>query len=282
MKPQRLPLVALLGFSSLFFASCAKEAGDAVAPQPQKVVLATAHDSLSFAVSTIIARDMPMAIKELGIGQENIDDFVNGICAAFPVDFSPRAVAFAHGAAMAVDAIEMLERANKAMYQSDTAIKVDHRVFLEGLKAMANGNHGTMSVEDAYEYYNRRIFCRPSEEFIKRNAGRRGVQVLPGGVQVKVERVGKGEVATYGNKVGCIYKASFINGKVFESSRGEVVEIRLDNTVPGLDEVLRSFPAGTVCKVYIPWQLAYGDRGNGKVPPYSALIYDLEIVKIIK
>ncbi|MBQ5751837.1 MAG: FKBP-type peptidyl-prolyl cis-trans isomerase [Bacteroidaceae bacterium] len=282
MKPQRLPIVALLGFSALLFASCANEAGDAVVRQPEKVVLANADDSLSFAVSTIIARDMPMAIKEFGIEQENIDDFVNGICAAFPVDSSPRVNAFAHGVAVAIDAVEMLESAQRAMYQSDTTIKVDRRLFLEGLKAMAKGNREAMSVEEAYEYYNRRIFCRPSEEFMKNNAGRRNVQVLPSGVQVKVERVGNGKVATYGSKVGCIYKASFINGRVFESSRGEVVELRLGNTVPGLDEVLKTFPAGTACKVYIPWQLAYGARGSEKVPPYSALVYDLEIVRVIK
>ena len=99
---------------------------------------------------------------------------------------------------------------------------------------------------------------------------------------MKVERKGKGAVAKGGSTVKCIYKATYLNGKVFDSSRGQAVELSMDQVVPGLAYVLTTYPAGTCCKVYIPWQLAYGKYGNEQVPPYSAIVYDLEIVGVAK
>ena len=71
----------------------------------------TADDSLSYAVSLIIARDMPRAIEELGISDENIAAFVKGLTDAFPADGSPSSVAYAHGVVIGATAMEMLEDA---------------------------------------------------------------------------------------------------------------------------------------------------------------------------
>ena len=247
-----------------------------------KVQLVSAQDSISFAVSMMIARDMPRAIEELEITPATLEYFVKGLCDAFPADASPEAIAYAHGVVVGASAMDMLDEANRAIYQSDTTKQVDRHLFLEGLKAMAYGSGGLMTLEEAYDYYNRTIFRLPSEEFIAKNRTRSGVETLPCGVQVKIERTGSGETATQKSTVGYIYKASYINGNTVESSRGEVVEAAVNNLLPGLAEVLTSLPVGTKCKAYIPWQLAYGEWGSNKVPPYSALVYDIEIVKIVK
>jgi FKBP-type peptidyl-prolyl cis-trans isomerase FklB len=247
-----------------------------------KVQLLNAEDSLSFAVSMMVARDLPRAMEELGITSENIDLFVKGVCDAFPAGVSADEETYARGVVVGAAALEMLERAEEAIYQSDTTMRVKRGVFLEGLKAAAYGDGSTMSLNAAYNYYNERIFKGPSEEFIRRNSSRNGVETLANGVQVKIERNGKGVVAKGGNSVKCIYKATYPNGKVFDSSRGQAVELSLDQAVPGLAYVLTTYPAGTRCKVYIPWQLAYGKHGNEQVPPYSAIVYDLEIVGVAK
>ena len=57
-----------------------------------------------------------------------------------------------------------------------------------------------------------------------------------------------------------------------------MVELAVNEVVPGLAEVLMTLPAGTQCMVYVPWELAYGAKGAGRISPYSALVYDLEIV----
>lgn len=248
----------------------------------ETVVIATAGDSLSFAVSMMVAGDMPLAMEEMGVTPETLDDFVRGVCDAFPADESAAAVAYAHGVVVGASAMEMLDEANRAIYQSDTTRSVNARIFLDGLKAVAYGDKSVMTLEQACDYYYRNVFRQPSEEFMARNAKRGGVETLPGGVQVKVEREGTGEVPALGSKVGYIYKASYINGNLAESSRGEVVEAVVGSLLPGLAEAITSLPVGTKCKVYLPWQKAYGAMGSNKVPPYSALVYDIELMKIVK
>lgn len=243
--------------------------------------LATAEDSLSYAVSIMVASEMPRAMQELGITADTRDEFIKGLVNAFPADASPEALAYAHGVVIGASAMEMLDEANYAIQQSDSTKRVDRHIFLDGLKAMASGD-AKMSPAQARDYYYSIVFRLPSEEFIKKNSTRGGVVTLDGGVQVKVEREGTGEKPSQNDIVAYIYKASYINGNSFDSSRGEVVKARVNSLLPGLSAALTSLPVGTKCKLYLPWQQAYGSQGSDRVPPYSAIVYDLEIVNIVK
>ena len=247
----------------------------------KKVELKNASDSISFAVSMLIAEDMPIAMKELGINDETLDDFLRGIRDAFPLNASPQATAYAQGMLMAASAMDMLERANEAIYPDDTINKVDRRYFLEGIIATAYGTGKTMTTEEAKDYYNNRVFRSVSDEFMSRNMQRPGVTTLSSGLQYKIEVMGTGSIAGYFDTVDCIYKGTFPNGAVFDSSRNEVVALQVRTLIPGLAEALTTLPVGTVCKLYIPWELAYGKEGARAVPPYSALVYDIEIKGIV-
>lgn len=247
----------------------------------RKVNLKNASDSVSFAVSMIISEDMPIAMRDYGIDDETLDAFLRGIRDAFPVDDSPEAIAYAKGVLAAASAMEMIERADKAIYPDDTINKVDRKMFLEGLYATAYGTGKTMTIQDAKEYYNGRIFRSVSDDFISKNKVRPGVITLPSGLQYKIERMGSGDVATVYDAVACIYKGAYPNGAVFDSSRGDVVTLQVHTVVKGLAEALTTLPVGTVCKLYIPWELAYGKKGTRTIPPYSALVYDLEIKGIV-
>ena len=271
MKQIRIFLVPAMFSAFVSLLSCGSGATD------RKVQLDNAGDSISFAVSMLISQDMPAAMSELGIDASVLDDFVRGLCDAFPVEDTPEARAYAHGVVMAASAMDMLERADKAIYPDDTINKVDRKMFLEGLIATAYGTDRTMSVQYAKEYYNQRVFRNASDEFIKRNKERRGVVTLPSGLQYRIEEMGTGAIAGYYDTVNCIYKGSFPNGAMFDSSRGEVVELQVRTQIQGLAEALITLPVGTVCKLYIPWELAYGEKGTRSIPPYSALVYDLEI-----
>lgn len=243
----------------------------------RKVELKNANDSISFAVSMIISEEMPVAMKELGINDKTLADFLRGIKDAFPVDDDPGAIAYAQGMLMAASAMDMIERANKAIYPNDTVNKVNREMFLEGLIATAYGTGTTMTTEEAKDYYNGRVFRSVSDEFIRRNKERPGVTTLPSGLQYKIEKMGTGAVATYFDTVSCIYKGTFPNGAIFDSSRNEAVALQVRTLIKGLNEALTTLPVGTICKLYIPWELAYGKNGTRNVPPYSALVYDLEI-----
>lgn len=235
-------------------------------------------DSLSYAVSMIISERMPGMIAQEGIDSTTIDDFIRGLRTAFPTADTPEARAFTNGIYAAIEAAGMLEKANSSIYPDEKEKEVDREIFLEALVATAKGDNSIMDIRTASDYYNQRIFRARSEQFIAGNSKRPGVVTLDSGVQYRIERLGKGAKATYNGRVTCIYKGMYPNGAVFASSRGEAVELKPGELVPGLAEVLMSLPEGTRCMAYIPWNMAYGEKGGDGVPPYSALVYDLEIV----
>lgn len=264
----------LFAFFSLLLVACNKV-------PDRRVELENEHDSISFAVSMLISESMPETMDEIGIDGSTLPYFLLGMRDAFPVDDSPEAIAYAQGVLVAASAMEMLERADEAVYPGDTVKKVDRKMFLEGMIATAYGTGKTMTTKQAVDYYNHRIFRSASEAFIAKCKERPDVKALPSGLLYKVEQMGDGPVAGYNDKVLCIYKAAYPNGAVLATSRGNMVEFDVDNVFDGLAEALTTLPAGTACKLYIPWNLAYGAEGTEKVPPYSALVYDLEIKAVV-
>ena len=78
------------------------------------------------------------------------------------------------------------------------------------------------------------------------------------------------------------YEGKTIDGKVFDSSykRGEPVDLRANQVIKGWTEALVHMPAGSVWEVYIPQELAYGERAQGQIKPFSALIFKIELVSV--
>lgn len=253
-----------------FLCSCSSPSGE--------VRLRNVDDSLSYAVSMLVSEDLPGMLAAEGIDSTTIDDFIRGVRAAFPLDDSPESRAYLNGVVVAVEAMDMLNRANKSIYPDGNDKKVDRKLFVEGIVAASKGDSEVMDMAFAIDFYNQHIFRARSEQFISENASRPGVITLPSGVQYKVSVMGSGAKAGNDDTVKCIYKGTYPNGAVFDSSRGEAVDLEVASLVPGLAEVVMALPAGTQCMVYVPWNLAYGAKGSGKISPYSALVYDIEII----
>ena len=253
-----------------FLCSCSSPSGE--------VRLRNVDDSLSYAVSMLVSEELPGMLAAEGIDSTTIDDFIRGVRAAFPLDDSPESRAYLNGVVVAVEAMDMLDRANKSIYPDGNDKKVDRKLFVEGIVAASKGDSEVMDMAFAIDFYNQHIFRARSEQFISENASRPGVVTLPSGVQYKVSVMGSGVKAGNDDTVKCIYKGTYPNGAVFDSSRGEAVDLEVASLVPGLAEVVMTLPAGTQCMVYVPWNLAYGAKGSGKISPYSALVYDIEII----
>ena len=253
-----------------FLCSCSSPSGE--------VRLRNVDDSLSYAVSMLVSEELPGMLAAEGIDSTTIDDFIRGVRAAFPLDDSPESRAYLNGVVVAVEAMDMLNRANKSIYPDGNDKKVDRKLFVEGIVAASKGDSEVMDMAFAIDFYNQHIFRARSEQFISENASRPGVITLPSGVQYKVSVMGSGAKAGNDDTVKCIYKGTYPNGEVFDSSRGEAVDLEVASLVPGLAEVVMTLPAGTQCMVYVPWNLAYGAKGSGKISPYSALVYDIEII----
>ena len=118
--------------------------------------------------------------------------------------------------------------------------------------------------------------------FLEANKAVAGVQVTESGLQYKVEKMGKGKKPSATDKVKVHYHGTLIDGTVFDSSveRGEPIVFALNQVIPGWTEGLQLMPVGSKFTFYIPYELAYGDRETGAIKPYSALVFEVELLGI--
>ena len=164
--------------------------------------------------------------------------------------------------------------------------------LLDNLKKEANV---LMNAEEATEWLNKIMEAKEAEKnkalsaegeaFLAENAKREGVFVTESGLQYEVVTMGEGEKPTAESTVKVHYHGTLIDGTVFDSSvqRGEPIEFPLGGVIKGWTEGLQLMPVGSKFILYIPYQLAYGERGAGElIAPYSALIFEVELLDIVK
>ena len=121
------------------------------------------------------------------------------------------------------------------------------------------------------------------EQFLAENAKKEGVVTLPSGLQYKVLQSGNGATPKASDSVECHYEGRLISGTVFDSSyqRGETATFGVTQVIAGWVEALQLMKEGDKWQLYIPYNLAYGERGAGaQIPPFATLIIDVELVKV--
>jgi FKBP-type peptidyl-prolyl cis-trans isomerase len=121
------------------------------------------------------------------------------------------------------------------------------------------------------------------EEFLAANAKKEGVKTTASGLQYKVNNVGSGKSPALTSEVTVHYTGKLIDGTVFDSSveRGEPATFPVNGVIAGWTEALQLMKEGDKWTLYIPSQLAYGERGaGGQIPPHAALIFDVELIKV--
>lgn len=166
--------------------------------------------------------------------------------------------------------------------------------FAEAVQAVISGQKPAMADAEAQQIVNQfvteqqeaqsRSARSEGEAFLKENAGKEGVVVLPSGLQYTVLREGQGRQPKASDSVKCHYEGTLTNGTVFDSSyrRGEPATFPLGGVIAGWTEGLQLMKEGAKFRFFIPYNLAYGERGAGQsIPPYAALIFDVELLEVV-
>ena len=126
---------------------------------------------------------------------------------------------------------------------------------------------------------------KAGEAFLAANKTKPGVVELPSGLQYQVVTEGTGPKPALTDKVKCHYHGTLIDGTVFDSSvdRGQPIDFPVNGVIKGWVEALQMMPVGSKWKLFIPADLAYGDNQAGaKILPGSTLIFDVELIEIVK
>lgn len=171
---------------------------------------------------------------------------------------------------------------------------LDSDVFLKGMNDAKN-NSSQMSDEEAQLVIQNVMQSRQekkSEEatkegraFLAKNATREEVTVTPSGLQYEILTKGNGPKPSSSDKVKVHYHGTLLDGTVFDSSvlRGEAIEFPVNGVIQGWVEALQLMPMGSKWKLFIPYDLAYGERGaGGKIGPYATLIFEVELLEVIE
>lgn len=120
-------------------------------------------------------------------------------------------------------------------------------------------------------------------DYLKTNAERPGVMVLPSGLQYEVLTQGEGAMPTREDQVRTHYHGTLIDGSVFDSSyeRGQPAEFPVGGVIAGWTEALQLMPVGSKWRLHVPSELAYGAQGVGGIPPHSVLVFDVELLDVL-
>ena len=178
--------------------------------------------------------------------------------------------------------------------------------FFEGLEieAVITGLRDSMTasalkvppeeLQEAFKIMNERIQSQQAKAeesqgaegvaFLTENAKREEITVTKSGLQYEVITQGSGRQPSANSTVRTHYHGTLINGKVFDSSydRGQPAEFPVNGVIAGWTEALQMMKEGSKWKLYLPHNLAYGERGaGGDIGPYQALIFDVELLEIV-
>lgn len=129
-----------------------------------------------------------------------------------------------------------------------------------------------------------KAFRQVGEDFLSDNAQKEGVIVLPSGLQYQVLREGNGKQPKATDRVKCHYEGTLIDGTKFDSSydRGEPATFGLNQVIAGWTEGVQLMQEGAKYRFFIPYNLAYGERGAGSsIPPFAALVFDVELIEVV-
>lgn len=260
--------------------------------------LRTSSDSVSYAAGKALTNGLIPFLLQQKVDTALMADFVRGFNEAVKCTDDPKQKAYMVGMSIAQQVNErMLSGVRKEFEQTPDSIIAE--LFYRGFTDALLGDTTLFSQARAEDYFTTKQqadkaireekLYGPNRDagikFLEENAKKDGVITLPSGLQYKVLVQGTGEVPQSSDKVKVHYEGRLLDGTVFDSSykRDEPTEFTPSQVIKGWSEALTMMPVGSKWQLYIPYELAYGERGAGAdIKPYSMLIFDVELLDIVK
>jgi len=169
------------------------------------------------------------------------------------------------------------------------SIDIDPNILAKGIQDALGGAKSLLTDQEMQETmvaFQKELMekhKKQGEDFLAENKKKEGVKTLPSGLQYKVIKAGTGKKPKADDTVTANYRGTLIDGMEFDSSykRGQPGTFRVSGVIPGWTEALQLMEEGAKWQLYVPSNLAYGQRGAGKViGPNTALIFEIELVSI--
>ncbi len=235
---------------------------------------------------------------QLHVDTNYVGDFGRGIMDRINLDpADKKAHAYNAGQQIGQQIENMAKQLSNDYYAANPEQKIDTRIVAAAIIRSLLGTE-TMKADSAQAHFqstmakraevNKEVLHgenrRQGEQWLAENKKKEGVITLPSGLQYKVLVKGNGEIPTRTQRVKVNYEGHLIDGTEFDSSykRNQPSTFRADQVIKGWTEALCKMPVGSKWELYIPQELAYGDRDSGKIKPYSALIFTVELLEIVK
>ena len=300
MKKALFIALALVAGASSFTANAVKKKM-VMAPVQEKVepvVLASSSDSVSYAAGMTMTNGLVPFLLQQKMDTTLMSEFVRSFMENVKRGDDPKMKAYVIGMSIAQQVNErMLPGMRKEFENTPDSILAD--LFYRGFTDALMKDTTVFTLNKAEDYFTEKQKADKAireeklyganrdagKKFLEENAQKEGVITLPSGLQYKVLVKGEGEVPTRSDKVKVHYEGRLLDGTVFDSSykRNEPSEFTPTQVIKGWTEALTMMPVGSKWQLYIPYELAYGERGAGEdIEPYSTLIFDVELLDIVK
>lgn len=311
MKKNKLLAISLITFSSMVFAPMVKaQKIDPLTKLSDKIINIT--DTLSYALGQNYAQTLRNYLESEGvliknpkkdpkISQENeaiLQMFDKGIRNSIGT-LSPKERAYVLGNAIGTKLNKVVEDFDEEVMPEGLTVNkiLLANSMMERIKGYSPAIPNSQSYIDKASNAKRDIVTKnraekqkaleaqkilDEQEFFAENLKVQGVRQLPSGLQYRVLQYGTGEKPTRQDKVTVHYEGRLLDGTVFDSSisRGEPTTFPVGAVIKGWTEILQEMPVGSKWEVFIPQELAYGSRDTGTIPPFSTLVFIIELLSI--
>ncbi|MBR1548951.1 MAG: FKBP-type peptidyl-prolyl cis-trans isomerase [Prevotella sp.] len=264
-----------------------------------KASLRSDVDTVSYAIGMAQTQGLKdYLVGRLGVDTAYMDEFIKGLNEGANAGDDKKKAAYYAGIQIGQQiSNQMVKGINHELFGDDSTKTISLRNFMAGFISGTLEKGGLMTPDSAQQVAQelmRKIKAKnlekefggnkkAGEDFLAANAKKDSVKTLPSGVQYKILKEGTGVIPKDTSRVKVHYEGRTLEGKVFDSSykRGQPTDFRANQVIQGWRDALVNMPQGSIWEIYIPQNLAYGERQQGAdIKPFSMLIFKVELIEV--